>query len=97
MHLKWILVALTLTMSFALTGCAAPLAELAEEVATASVDAAANADAEPESQAEAQPALNLPSQGPAPELTNEVWINSEPLRLEDLRGKVAIVEFWTYG
>ena len=40
---------------------------------------------------------NLPSQGPAPELTNETWINSEPLRLADLRGQVVIVEFWTYG
>lgn len=34
---------------------------------------------------------------PAPELTNEVWINSMPLRLADLRGKVVLVEFWTYG
>ena len=35
--------------------------------------------------------------GPAPELVNDVWINSEPLRLADLRGNVVIVEFWTYG
>lgn len=35
--------------------------------------------------------------GPAPEILNEVWINSEPLRLTDLRGQVVIVEFWTYG
>ena len=39
----------------------------------------------------------LPSRGAAPELLNETWFNSEPLRLADLRGKVVIVEFWTYG
>ncbi len=40
---------------------------------------------------------SLKSQGPAPALSNEIWINSEPLALEDLRGNVVIVEFWTYG
>lgn len=36
--------------------------------------------------------------GPAPELTNEIWINSDkPLRLKDLRGKVVLLEFWTFG
>ena len=44
----------------------------------------------------------LRNNGPAPELTNEVWLNTEPfgggpLQLADLRGKVTIVEFWTYG
>lgn len=39
----------------------------------------------------------LPDNGPAPELLNKVWLNSEPLRLTDLRGQVVIVEFWTYG
>lgn len=34
---------------------------------------------------------------PAPELTNDTWINSEPLRLKDLKGKVVLIEFWTYG
>lgn len=40
---------------------------------------------------------SLPSKGAAPELTNEVWLNSEPLRLADLQGKVVLVEFWTFG
>jgi hypothetical protein len=40
---------------------------------------------------------SLQSYGPAPELHNEVWLNSEPLELADLRGKVVMVEFWTFG
>ena len=35
--------------------------------------------------------------GQAPEIENETWLNSEPLRLADLRGKVVMVEFWTFG
>ena len=34
---------------------------------------------------------------PAPELATGRWINSEPLSLGQLRGKVVLVEFWTYG
>lgn len=47
--------------------------------------------------AQAQILASLRDDGPAPELTNEVWLNSEPLTLADLRGNVVIVEFWTYG
>jgi len=39
---------------------------------------------------------SLPSKGLAPELNNEVWYNSDPLKLADLRGKVVMVEFWTF-
>jgi len=34
---------------------------------------------------------------PAPEITGGPWINSEPLSLAKLRGRVLFVEFWTYG
>ena len=33
----------------------------------------------------------------APDITNPIWLNSKPLRLSDLKGKVAMVEFWTFG
>jgi len=34
---------------------------------------------------------------PAPEVAGERWINSEPLTTSGLRGRVVLVEFWTYG
>jgi thiol-disulfide isomerase/thioredoxin len=34
---------------------------------------------------------------PAPEFTGiEKWLNSEPLTMQQLRGKVVLVDFWTY-
>jgi thiol-disulfide isomerase/thioredoxin len=34
---------------------------------------------------------------PAPEIANATWLNGPPLRMADLRGKVVMVEFWTFG
>lgn len=36
----------------------------------------------------------------APEFThinNQDWINSTPLRIKDLEGKVVLIDFWTFG
>ncbi|HET6821485.1 MAG TPA: redoxin domain-containing protein [Anaerolineales bacterium] len=41
---------------------------------------------------------SLPDLGLAPELTNDIWLNVDsPLRLADLRGKVVLLEMWTFG
>ena len=33
----------------------------------------------------------------APDLASGDWINSEPVKLKDLRGRVVLIEFWTFG
>jgi hypothetical protein len=41
---------------------------------------------------------NYPNLGPAPEIENEVWLNTDqPVTLASQRGKVVLVEFWTFG
>jgi cytochrome c biogenesis protein CcdA/thiol-disulfide isomerase/thioredoxin len=40
----------------------------------------------------------LKDYGPAPGLHDiSAWVNSKPLTLEELRGKVVLVDFWTYS
>jgi thiol-disulfide isomerase/thioredoxin len=40
---------------------------------------------------------DLPDLGEAPELQNTVWLNTDrPLRLADLRGKVVLLDMWTF-
>jgi thiol-disulfide isomerase/thioredoxin len=40
----------------------------------------------------------LPDLGPAPELQNEIWLNTDrPLRVAELSGKVVLLEMWTFG
>jgi hypothetical protein len=34
---------------------------------------------------------------PAPEVTGERWLNSDPLSMAGLRGRVVLIDFWTYG
>ena len=43
-------------------------------------------------------AAQVPREGTAaPEVAGGPWINSQPLTMKELRGKVVLVEFWTYG
>jgi cytochrome c biogenesis protein CcdA/thiol-disulfide isomerase/thioredoxin len=40
----------------------------------------------------------LPVEGPLPSLSGAVeWLNSKPLTADDLKGKVVVVDFWTYS
>jgi thiol-disulfide isomerase/thioredoxin len=41
---------------------------------------------------------DLPDLGAAPELHNEVWLNTDrPVRLAEARGKVVLIDMWTFG
>jgi len=41
---------------------------------------------------------DLPDLGEAPELENDIWLNTDqPLRLAELRGKVVLLDMWTFG
>lgn len=33
----------------------------------------------------------------APDIANQTWLNGEPLHLADLKGRVVMVEFWTFS
>lgn len=52
---------------------------------------------EPTSEPE-RPSLDLPDLGEAPEILNETWVNTDtPVTLAASRGKVVLLEFWTFG
>lgn len=38
----------------------------------------------------------VPLSGPAPDVISDTWLNSAPKTMADLRGKVVLVEFWTF-
>src|ERR1041384_3801395 len=68
-------------------------------IGCAALPASSTSDAQPQSMEDSSmPKLaSLPDLGPAPELQNTIWLNTDsPLRLADLRGKVVIVEMWTF-
>ena len=51
-----------------------------------------------EPEAVGRTAAGLRDYGPAPEFRGiSRWLNSDPLTLEELRGKVVLIDFWTYS
>ncbi|MCA9911335.1 MAG: redoxin domain-containing protein [Anaerolineae bacterium] len=48
-------------------------------------------------QAQTQSTSELPDRGAAHEILSQGWLNTDrPLRLQDLRGSVVLLEFWTF-
>lgn len=91
----WLHISLLAVLLFT-TAC---VIDVAESTDSSNIAAESSSDVRPAGMtvAQAQILASLRDDGPAPELTNEVWLNSEPLTLADLRGNVVIIEFWTYG
>jgi len=83
---------------------AASAATEAEEAAaedgdaeTAAEDGGSTADPHDES-VEQTLADRLPTYGQAPDFAAiEAWVNSGPLSIEELKGKVVVIDFWTYS
>jgi len=81
---------LILLFAVFLVGCSASAAKN-----TSSAD-----DDKPKESKADNPQINilLEDLGPAPELENKIWLNTDqPLQLADLRGKVVLLEMWTFG
>jgi hypothetical protein len=110
--LKRLAASALLLLTLVIVGCRAeepasdplPTSSSAEAQQPPSQESAGDLTRSPESQPAKIPetvAVNseeLPDLGPAPELDNEVWLNSDgPLTLASLRGRVVLLEFWTFG
>ncbi len=80
--------AVFLLILFLVAACAGPAAPELEGVAAATAVPPVQGDT----------MVELPDLGAAPEFQNDVWLNSDsPVSLADQRGKVVLLEFWTFG
>jgi len=44
-----------------------------------------------------RPGATITAGAVAPDISGEDWLNSKPLTMAGLKGRVVLVEFWTYG
>jgi hypothetical protein len=78
-------------------GCSGTVGALSTEHPQSTANANAQ-QAELTSPLSDNPEIELDNFGPAPELNNKIWLNTDqPLRLVDLGGKVVLLEMWTFG
>ena len=86
-------------LSLALAACGGTAAtEIGTEAAIVAATELGTATEMEESTVEQSVKIALPDLGAAPELQNEIWLNTDqPLRLAELRGKVVLLDMWTFG
>jgi thiol-disulfide isomerase/thioredoxin len=91
---------------FQITACAAVLAVLLAGVAAyqhrlplfaARLNATAGAASFDGASFKRDTVLDAKAAPRAPAFAAGTWINSAPLKVEDLRGRVVVVDFWTFG
>jgi len=85
--------AVSLLLVLLTVACTAPAAE---EASVGEVEVIASGTIVPPTRGDI--VVDLPDLGAAPEFKNEVWLNSDgPVTLASQRGKVVLLEFWTFG
>lgn len=85
--------AVFILLIFITTACTSTAAE---EASSGEVEILASGTVMPPTRGEI--VVDLADMGEAPEFLNEVWLNSDgPVTLADQRGKVVLLEFWTFG
>ncbi|MFJ6321851.1 MULTISPECIES: cytochrome c biogenesis protein DipZ [unclassified Rhizobium] len=87
-------------LSYASTGSfeQALLEKLHTKASGTETEVASNGTVAPASDAARPFHSSLPVEGPAPSLDGAAtWLNSDPLTAAQLRGKVVLVDFWTYS
>ena len=98
----WMMTVLGVMLAVMLAACA-PATRFDTSPAPSSPTVASNQEntVSPHSTSVPEPQAGAPTRLPdgpvAPELATQTWLNSAPLRSADLRGKVVLVDFWTFG
>ncbi len=85
--------AVSFMLLLAVVACTSPAGE---EVSRGEVEVIASGTVMPPTRGDI--VVDLPDMGEAPEFLNDVWLNSDgPVTLAAQRGKVVLLEFWTFG